>query len=118
MPRLDVAMISLDEYLSGLRPRPPIAFVKVDVQGFELAVCRGMEQLIEANPNITLAFEYMPQAMSELGYFAEDLLGWIRQRGFYIYLVKSGGNLQPVTGDLSVGKRGYEDIVCRREPIE
>ncbi len=117
MPRLEVPMVSLDDYVAALRPAPPIAFVKIDVQGFELSVCQGMEKLLAANPNLTIALEYMPEAMTDLGFSAEALLQWLRDRDFFIYLLRPDGRLTPVPGTVPVGERGYEDIVCRRTPI-
>jgi FkbM family methyltransferase len=117
MPRLEVPMVSLDDYVSALRPVPPIAFVKIDVQGFELAVCQGLEKVLAANPKLTIALEYMPEAMTDLGFSAEELLKWLRDRDFFLYLLRFDGVLTPVSGSVPVGKRGYEDIVCRRTAI-
>ena len=37
---ITVPMITIDQFL--VRNPGPVSFVKIDVQGFELAVCRGM----------------------------------------------------------------------------
>ncbi len=116
-PRLEVPMVSLDGYVAGLNPVPRVSFVKIDVQGYELPVCQGMEELIAANPGITIALEYMPQAMDDLGFAAKDLLDWLRLRNFHIYLLGPKGRLDKVTGDVRIGPRGYEDIICRRSTI-
>ena len=115
--RLEVPIVSLDRYVAGLRPVPRVAFVKIDVQGYELAVCQGMEQLIAGNPEITIVLEYMPQAMKDLGFVAGDLLDWLHSRGFYIYQLGKKGTLLMVTDEVMLGLRGYEDILCRKVPI-
>jgi len=52
----------------------PISFIKVDVQGYESAVCAGMERTLAANPNCVLTLEYMPEAMIALGFRPADAL--------------------------------------------
>jgi FkbM family methyltransferase len=114
MPQVDVRLVSLDDYAGGLRPVPPIAFVKIDVQGFELSVCEGMEKLMKANPKLTIALEYMPEAMNALGFAPGDLWQWLLDQGLRVHVLRPDGGLVPVTGPLEIGPRGYEDLICFR----
>src|SRR6266542_639672 len=44
-----------------------VAFIKIDVQGYELRVCEGMTRTLETNPHAAVAVEYSPQALAEAG---------------------------------------------------
>ena len=59
-------MVSIDSFLES-KPGP-VSFVKIDVQGYELAVCQGMQNTLRKNLDITIVLEYTPSAMRELGF--------------------------------------------------
>ncbi len=64
--QVSVPMVTVDSFL---RSHPGhISFVKIDVQGYELAVCQGMQETLRQNPDITVVLEFMPSAMRELGF--------------------------------------------------
>lgn len=117
MGRVEAPLLTLSEYVAELKPPPPVVFVKIDVQGFELEVCRGLEELLERNPGMTIALEYMPEAMNDLGYSPRQLLDWLRGYNFQIHVLKADGHLQAVNEEVPLGKRGYADLVCRRTAI-
>lgn len=57
-----VRLVTLDGIGYGA-PAPircPIDFVKIDVQGYELRVLRGMKELIAGSPKIAIAMEFTP----------------------------------------------------------
>jgi FkbM family methyltransferase len=114
-----VAQLALDGYVRAqLLDR--IAFVKVDVQGYELEVCRGMAGLLAANPGMAVAVEYMPSAMSALGFQAEELLEFFATRGYLAHALEQDGRLLATTSgslDRAVGERGYVDVVFTRDAL-
>jgi FkbM family methyltransferase len=67
-----VSATSLDDYFSGLDTR--IDFVKVDVEGAELHVFRGMHKILEANPDLTVMCEWSPDQAHEAGNPASELV--------------------------------------------
>ena len=71
-----VPIISIDEFLAESGRSRPICLIKIDVQGYELAVCRGMGATIAQQRSTAVAVEYMPEAMRDLGYDAEAMLDW------------------------------------------
>jgi FkbM family methyltransferase len=62
-------MVSIDSFLESKQER--VSFIKIDVQGYELAVCQGMQETLRQNPGITIVLEYMPSAMREMGVEAD-----------------------------------------------
>lgn len=50
-----VPVLTLDEFV-----RTPVDFVKIDVQGHEMNVLWGMEEVIKRSPKIAIAMEFTP----------------------------------------------------------
>jgi FkbM family methyltransferase len=111
---ISVPMVSIDRFIE--RNPGPVSFVKIDVQGFELPVCLGMKTTLERNPDLTVVLEYAPAAMRELGFDSSQLVGFLVDRGFQVYLVGRKGMLSPgiPTG---LHDSGYVDLLFSRRPI-
>jgi FkbM family methyltransferase len=111
-----VPLVSVDTFVAN-RPAPfPIRFIKVDVQGYELAVCRGMEQTLADNPQAILALEYMPGAIRELGFEPRALLEWIGERRYCVYILANDGTLRETSTDRIATDR-YVDLLLTREKL-
>jgi FkbM family methyltransferase len=80
-PRTRVRMVALDS-LSSLRP--PIDAVKIDVQGPEDAVVRGMSRLLQGSPNAFITLEYWPYGLRALGRDERDTLRFYRSLGYRV----------------------------------
>ena len=111
-----VPMTSVDDFLTQLGRSRPICLIKIDVQGYELAVCCGMAATIARQPHAVVAVEYMPQAMEELGYDPTALLDWFRERRLHMYSLGKKGDL---TAGLSseLGEKGYVDLIFSSNPL-
>jgi FkbM family methyltransferase len=73
----------------------PVRFIKIDVQGYEPAVCEGMVRTLAANPECVVSLEYMPAALREQGYDPRALVEWFESRGYHAHSVLGGGKLKP-----------------------
>jgi FkbM family methyltransferase len=111
-----VPIVSVDQFLSQAAMTRPIRLIKIDVQGYELAVCRGMAQTIAQQPNASVAIEYMPEAMQDLGYDARALLDWFQERKFDMYSLDRSGKLSPGLSD-ELAQNGYVDLIFSREAL-
>jgi FkbM family methyltransferase len=96
-----VRSVAIDNYLpADVTPD----FVKIDVEGHELSVLKGMEQTIRRSPDIRLMLEYFTNS-NEITQYGRDVIGFLRQLGLGICVV-DGGKLRVVpegeipTGDL------------------
>jgi FkbM family methyltransferase len=112
-----VPMTTLDTYVvqHGLSP---VRFIKIDVQGLELAVSRGMEQVMERNRRLAVAFEYQEASAREWGYDAADLMRFYASRGFDLFVLSQRGELldaSPETVARLHAQRGYVDMLAVRE---
>jgi FkbM family methyltransferase len=108
-------MVSIDGFLREHRIAVPIKFVKIDVQGYELAVCEGMLLTIGRNPDMAIAVEYSPAALKEMGHEPARLLAFFSGHGYATRILRAGGELLPADRDSLeriVAQAGYVDVLC------
>lgn len=114
-------MTSLDRFVAQERIVGPIRFVKVDVQGYELEVSRGMDQTLENHREIVAGVEFAPAALRESGATEEMLLQFYSERGFQPYGIDRKATLRllgPSELEAAVKKRGYIDLIFSRNQLE
>jgi FkbM family methyltransferase len=92
-PRRGVAIhsVRLDDYF---KPGERVDFIKMDIQGFELHALRGADRVLADNPTIRLLLEFWPYGLKRAGVSGEDLLGFLRDKGFRCFAV-TNGSLSP-----------------------
>ncbi len=87
-----VPTISLDSMLSEL---PPTRLVKIDVEGAELLVLRGMRGLIERDqPHFILEID--DAFLRELGADAQQECDFLKEAGYELFRIVAKGALQPL----------------------
>ena len=92
---VEVETVTLDGFLAreGIDPGR-VAFVKVDVEGYELPVLNGAQRLLDAVPLVLC--EYSPGYMRRGRMEPKALLGLLRGKGFEPHQLE-GGALRPLT---------------------
>jgi FkbM family methyltransferase len=109
---IDVPVIAIDSLFDA----KTVKFIKVDVQGYELAVCRGMEKTLAGNPDCALSLEYMPDALLDLGFSPSELPAWFKDRGFRCYVLSDAGDLKEgAPGELGAG--GWTNLIFSRTAL-
>jgi FkbM family methyltransferase len=114
---VSVPLRSLDSVMREYGALSPVSFVKIDVQGYELPVFQGMEELIKANPGLTVAFEYDSLSLASMNSSGDDLLAFFKERGFKLSLLSRKGELIPYTEAAlasEIAKRAYVDFIAQR----
>ena len=89
-------MTSLDAFAERTQLLGSIAFVKIDVQGYELPVCQGMTQILRGSPEVVVCVEFEPKKMLELGFSPEKLLRFFHDQDFFFYRLDRRGVLHAV----------------------
>lgn len=77
-----IEIISLDEYFKNT---DSIDFIKMDVQGAEMKVLRGMEEILKKGNEMKIAAEFWPKALKKAGDESRDMLTLLLSNGFKIY---------------------------------
>ena len=114
-----VRVTSIDDFVKA-RGLQRISFIKIDVQGYELAVCEGMRETLEKFPDVCVCLEYSPGGLTELGFAPEKLLDLLRSSGHKLHVLTRSG-ICGVTSDDSIerflGAAGYVDLLCSRRSL-
>ncbi len=78
-----IQMETVDALLTGQR----VDFIKMDVQGWEMEVLRGMEHLMDDPQNVGLEMylEFWPQGLKDAGSDPVELLALLLNKGFHLY---------------------------------
>jgi FkbM family methyltransferase len=115
-----IEMRCIDSFVKSETIESAIKFIKIDVQGYELPVCLGMEQTLAANPDAVVALEYAPTGISELGFEPKKVLEFFQERNYFIYILSQGSHLKRAEDGIiekMVEKRGYTDLICSRKEL-
>jgi FkbM family methyltransferase len=84
-----VRAVILDEIISHQR----LDLLKVDVQGFEIEVLLGAQKTLQANPAVTIVFEFWPYGLRQAGHRPNELWDLLQEAGFSIAALAHDGRL-------------------------
>lgn len=79
-----IECVTLDSYAFT-----EVDFIKIDVEGYEWFVLKGAEQTIAENRPI-LQLEIVANQCRKFGYWAEDMIEWLRDRRYVVISKKRG----------------------------
>ena len=104
--RVSVRVERLDHALAGER----VDFIKIDVQGWEMEVFRGMQGLLDEprNAAMTVYFEFWPQGLRDAGSDPLEPLRFFVANGFSVYQPQRG-ELGAERHDLAALAAGLKD---------
>ena len=115
--QLEVVTKRLDSLLAERAPCPTL--IKMDTEGHELAVLRGLSSSIERFPDLQLLIEFNPMMQTAAGYPEDALLSHLRALGFTVCLLEEKArcatrvNSQEQLSEL-VKITGYANLYCFR----
>lgn len=75
--------------LAARRPLPPPQLVKIDVEGAELEVLRGMEEMV-ARHRPLFVIELHPHTLPLFGASVQDVTDWLVGRGYHLTPLDAG----------------------------
>lgn len=93
-PARKVKVVTLDSYIKDEK----VDLVKIDVEGAEISVLKGMDSIIKNNPKISIIIEYYPALFLAQGLSNSSLLEELSGRGFLLYPIddKNGRIEKPI----------------------
>jgi len=82
---IEVATVSLDSYFA---PGAQIGMIKIDAEGAEPAILRGMTRVMTENPGLKIVMEFAPEHLRRANEDPGSVLASIASRGFRVRLVE------------------------------
>ena len=79
-------VISLDEYVQRKLPARPIKMIKIDVEGYEVAVLRGAHKTLREDKP-TLFIEFVPENLLNCGFSPDEFLDLIFEIYDEVFLI-------------------------------
>ncbi len=114
---IQVDSTTLDNFIGGQIPQ--IHVIKIDVEGAEGAVLKGMRHIIDKNPDLIIFTEFCPGIMKEAGCLSTEYLKNLTDYGFVIYMIdeiKHSLELAEVDRIMKVCQStGYVNLLCQRK---
>lgn len=89
-----VPVVSLDGYTGDRLPGRQIRFIKIDVEGFEPEVLRGMRTLLSTHRVDVVMLEVSVYALSRVGARIADVVDQLLEPGYRLYRVDLPGILR------------------------
>ena len=87
--------------LDDLVPRGPVRVVKIDAEGYELEVWKGMRRIIVDNPELAVIIEFGPSHLARAGISIADWFDALQVPGFTAWEIDEGSQtlrtLRPLT---------------------
>ena len=114
---IDVKQVTLDAFCRQHGILDSVILVKIDVQGFEFEVLKGMMGLFEKNPELKVALELDLPSLQEAGTSLEEIRTFFGVYGLTYELVELSGRLRKIADselDSIVRKNGYIDILIHK----
>jgi FkbM family methyltransferase len=95
--RVFVPTISIDDYCAR-KKIDRVDCVKIDVEGAEFQVLKGMRRTLESNRDIVLLVEFGQTTAAACGTTIESMAEWLTGMGFRLFRIGANGRLHPATG--------------------
>jgi FkbM family methyltransferase len=114
---VSIPCISLDEFLDKAG-NPIVDIIKIDVEGAELSVLRGMRGTIARLPKMQMIIEYCPKNLRGSGVDPRAVYDEIKAGGFNIQRILEDGSTQSMDKFESLepvlNHQGYTNLLCTR----
>lgn len=103
-----VRAVRLDELLSG---EERVDFVKIDVQGGEPGVLRGLRETLKRSPGAVVLCELSPALLERAGATRSDFFALLRDLDLAPHTLRRDGSLEPVGEDRCWALAETEEVV-------
>jgi FkbM family methyltransferase len=95
-----------------------IDVIKMDVEGAEMAVLKGMNKIIEKNRDLKIITEFDPLAMRRFGFSPKEFLKQLARYGFKLHIIKNHEAPEPtnVARIMKLCKvKGHINLFCEKK---
>ena len=112
-----VVCISLDEFLKQ-HGNPVVDVMKIDVEGAELSVLRGMRQTAARLPGLKIIIEYCPANLNGAGVAPREVFNELRSQQFNLQAIRPDGGVKAIglfeELERNLNPSGYVNLLCVR----
>ncbi len=112
-----VACISLDEFLKQ-QGDPVVDVIKIDVEGAELGVLRGMRQTVARLLHLKIIIEYCPKNLQGAGVSPREVFDELRSQRFNLQAIQPDGGMKAIDQfdelEGNLNPSGYVNLLCVR----
>lgn len=113
-PGVDCRLVVLDEVFADPAFRPDV--VKMDVEGHEGRVLRGMRGILARSPGIRIMMEFAPEMMARSGVPVAEVVALLSGFGLNAWTIGAEGGLAAAPWDaLAREATGIQNILVARE---
>lgn len=116
-PSIVVSVTRLDDYFKNKKDK--INFIKVDTEGVELKVIKGMPDLLKKNKNIKILTEFWANGIKKAGIEPKEILNVLIKKNFKIYQVNEQNikqvNIPKLLKTYTPKKRNYTTLLCLKK---
>jgi len=109
--KVEVKMISVDKFLKN--EKNGIGFVKIDVQGYDCSVFKGMKETLARSGNALIIGELWPYGLMQAGSSADEYLSEVAHAGFDLDF-HSKDTIKDFSS-YSADREFYVDFIARRK---
>ena len=112
---ISVKMISIDDYFDNNFQK--IDFIKIDVEGAEYDVLKGMKHILKNNSSIKILLEFNPINLIEHGSDPKEFLDFLETHNFLLHIISEKNNqFQPILSINELLSLDYSiNIFCVRK---
>lgn len=113
----EVDIVTLDDFMFARADTRRVSIIKIDVQGAELHVLRGMHGMLVRHPSAQLLLEIAPDHLAEGGTRLAEVRDFLVELGFSPFLLTRRGMVRPESWETveAVARRnGYIDVLFSR----
>jgi FkbM family methyltransferase len=82
-----IDVVKLDDYFKDLDFITKIKFIKIDAEGSEFNVLKGMKEILKRNNTVKLLIEFIPEHLIKAGIDPKEVIEFLRKRNFEIFFV-------------------------------
>jgi FkbM family methyltransferase len=119
---LEVSSVSIDDFLEQ-QGWPQIHLIKVDVEGAEQLVLKGMSKLLERTRDLVLIIEFAPACIRNSGFPPESFLAALASNGFSVNVLQGVDAAKPISPEMflsfakEVELQGMKNLLCYRRNL-
>ncbi len=114
--RETVHCITLDDYFPNSTDQVDV--VKLDVEGSEGLVLKGMRNLIDRSPTLRIMMEFAPGMLARFACDAAFVREFLESRGFMCWTIKPDGSLAPASWEaLLTSPKAIQNIILSRQGL-